>query len=212
MKNSFLTLSRLILSFILHASPEHTAEERTRLLLAKNENDNNDLSVAERIFPHRSCALSCYKLISSFAILVSAVLLGTQIAAMAAFHVWVIPNVLRFYIAAFCILLILTELRMESLVQYMPTYDNWVYRGFLYSFIGLIGVVMAMANEMEEPGILESRQMIIHLTMLGASYSMFGLGIVYMLMGACCLRGVLERMNADYDADVDRAVLEEPGV
>jgi hypothetical protein len=97
---------------------------------------------------------------------------------------------------------------MESLVRNVPTYDNWVYRGFLYSFIGLIGVVMAEANEVEERS-LETRQMIVHLVMLGASYAMFALGVIYMLMGLCCLRDVLERMRADYDADMDRASLEE---
>ncbi len=129
-------------------------------------------------------------------------------AAMVVFRVWVLSNVLRLYIAAFCIILILTELRMESLVRNVPTYDNWVYRGFLYSFIGLIGVVMAEANEVEERS-LETRQMIVHLVMLGASYAMFALGVIYMLMGLCCLRDVLERMRADYDADMDRASLEE---
>ncbi|GAX29465.1 hypothetical protein FisN_16Hh093 [Fistulifera solaris] len=184
-------------------SPPDAAEEHTVLL---SKTSDEDLSPAERIFPRRSCALRSFKILSSFAIAVSAVLLGAQIAAMAVFHFFFMPNVLRLYIVAFCIILILTELRMENLVP--TTYENWVYRGFLYSFIGLIGVVMAEANEVEERT-LETRQMIVHLVMLGASYAMFALGVIYMLMGFCCLRDVLERMRADYDADVDRASLEE---
>ncbi|GAX26264.1 hypothetical protein FisN_16Lh093 [Fistulifera solaris] len=184
-------------------SPSNAAEEQT-VLLPKNSDE--DLSPAERIFPRRSCALRSFTILSSIAIVVSAVLLGAQMAAMAVFHFLFMPNVLRLYIVAFCIILILTELRIKALVP--TTYDNWVYRGFLYSFIGLIGVVMAEANEVEERS-LETRQMIVHLIMLGASYAMFALGVIYMSMGLCCLRDLLERMRADYDADVDRASLEE---
>lgn len=194
-------------------SSEYSAEERTALLPKDTEQQHlENASQAERIFPRRSCALRSFKIISSFAILVSAVLLGTQIVAIALFRLWFMPNILRLYISAFCIILILTELRIESLVRNVPTYNNWVYRGFLYSFIGLIGVIMAEANEIEEvPESLETRQMIVHLIMLGASYSMFALGIVYMLMGICCLHGVWERMKAGYDAEMDRAGLEQSG-
>ena len=104
----------------------------------------------------------------------------------------------------FCILFIFAELRLKCFL--VPSFDSWIYRGFLYSFVGLIGVEMSKStlvdSEDSDAMSVQSKSLLLAV----ASYSMFSMGVLYVLMGCLCLRCLSERARKKYERDLDRAV------
>lgn len=83
--------------------------------------------------------------------------------------------------------------------------QNWVLRGFLYSFIGLIGMEQDLAIRVEEisagsasvlgPDFLTLFAMLfINIT----AWTMISVGILYIVLGMFCLQGLYERIEKDY--------------
>lgn len=105
---------------------------------------------------------------------------------------------------AFCTMFIFAELRLKIFLCLAPSFNNWFYRGFLYSFVGLIGVEMSKATLMEGGAGLSAHTKSLLLTI--ASYSMFSIGLLYMFMGLLCLQCLSERVKQAYDKEVDRAI------
>jgi hypothetical protein len=149
--------------------------------------------------------------VSALAVLVSAVMFCAQVATFSISEGFSIEHLLRFYMMAFCIMFILAELRLEKFLDLLPSFNNWVYRGFLYSFNGVIGAEMSKAMLAElyphGPGPF---QQVASLMLMIASYSMFALGGLYMVMGLCCLHGVWERIKAGYDQEMDKVIESRP--
>ena len=50
-----------------------------------------------------------------------------------------LQGVLRVYVILFCFLFISSELQLEDKIGCIPAARNWMSRGFLYSFIAVIG-------------------------------------------------------------------------
>jgi hypothetical protein len=79
--------------------------------------------------------------------------------------------------------------------------NNWISRGFLYSFIGLIGMEEAYSARVEE--LVGHANDKFHVAwvptfMQISSWVMVATGYIYMLMGICCLKGVRNRLRENY--------------
>jgi hypothetical protein len=149
-------------------------------------------------------------MISAFAVLVSAAMLCAQIAAFSLWKSISIEDLLRVYIIAFCGMFILAELKVDAFLRFLPSFNNWVYRGFLYSFVGVIGAEMSRAMLASiPPNSLSVLQRGASLMLTVTSYSMAIVGALYMLMGICCLHGVWERIKAGYDREIDKVIVSE---
>lgn len=69
-------------------------------------------------------------------------------------------------------------------------FNNWTSRGFLYSFIGLIGMEEAYSSRVED--LVGHASDSFHVAwvpmfMQISSWIMFAIGCMYMVMGICCL-------------------------
>ena len=95
---------------------------------------------------------------------------------------------------------------MESRIPFLNgIIQNWILRGFLYSFIGLIGMEQDLAIRVEEisagsasvlgPDFLTLFAMLfINIT----AWTIIGVGILYMLLGIVCMQGLYDRLEKEH--------------
>jgi len=102
-----------------------------------------------------------------------------------------LPSVaLRMYGTVFCLAVVLFEMEWTKPIREMIIVQNWVLRGLLYAFIGLLG-----QEEESEPNI--PRDAINRYIML-ASWTMIAAGLMYILMGLACMKQVRDKRMAIY--------------
>jgi hypothetical protein len=113
-------------------------------------------------------------------------------------------KILRIYIIIFCTFFILVEARLPFLKRL--TALNWTLRGFLYSFIGIIGMEQDLAIKVEDyasspkSSILgpDYITMFASLFMSLTTWLMISVGIIYMILGMACMQGLYERMENEH--------------
>jgi hypothetical protein len=186
--------------------PQHEPSETTGLLLsAEEEQEEPPVTVTSNVLggtyiqenePVGPCCYNCFKYFHMITALVPAFMMVAQIVA------WIfVPStgymemILRSYVIVFCILFIQAELRIgaQSGIINITPLNNWMYRGFLYTFVGIIGTEMSLAAlgqfYPELPGF---EGMLVSLILKSSSYAMIGLGVLYMLMSVFCLQKVFQ--------------------
>lgn len=89
---------------------------------------------------------------------------------------------LRSYSAAFCVIMVFSEIDWRFIMRRLRLLDIWIFRGLFYIYIGL--------QTIDEIGGVS-------LTALSSFDDMVGLpvivaGVVYVVMGACCVKSVAE--------------------
>mmetsp|Transcript_21165 Transcript_21165/g.45853 ORF Transcript_21165/g.45853 Transcript_21165/m.45853 type:complete len:336 (-) Transcript_21165:109-1116(-) len=114
----------------------------------------------------------------------------------------------RIYLIIFCTVFILLELRLPFLQRFF-TGLNWILRGFLYTFIGLIGMEQDLAIKVE--GIASGSSSILgpdYITMFASLFMslttclMISVGTIYMVLGALCMQGWYERLEREHKEKV----------
>lgn len=110
----------------------------------------------------------------------------------------------RIYIIIFCIFFILVESRIPFLKRF--TSLNWILRGFLYSFIGVIGIEQDLAIKVEDYA-SSSKSSILgpdYITMFATlfmsltTWLMISMGILYMVLGLTCMQRVYGKMENEH--------------
>jgi len=113
----------------------------------------------------------------------------------------------RSYLAIFCISFVLTESRIPFLQRILSPHSNWILRGFLYSFIGLIGMEQDIALKVEEAALSPRSSsassilgpgygtLFATLFMSITSWIMIGVGVLYTMLGLFCMQGWYGRME-----------------
>lgn len=108
----------------------------------------------------------------------------------------------RSYLAIFCLSFILTESSIAFLQRIAPPQNNWILRGFLYSFIGLIGMEQDLAVKVEEIAAGTSSvlgpdygTLFATLFMSITTWVMIGVGVLYTILGLLCFQGWYERLE-----------------
>ncbi len=84
-------------------------------------------------------------------------------------------------------------------------YGNWILRGFVYSFIGLIGLEQDLAIKVEDIAAGTNSvfgpdvgTLFAMLFVSITTWIVIGVGIVYTVLGLLCLQGWYERMEKDH--------------
>lgn len=112
-----------------------------------------------------------------------------------------VDYVLRAYIIVFCIFVVLVEIEWPAFARETTLLHNWILRGLLYVFIGVLGLQEndAVVKDGSEH----------YATMLeickAVAWNMVGCGLLYLIMGVLCLQLVLNRMRTSYQARLARA-------
>eukprot|EP00561_Arcocellulus_cornucervis_P014695 CAMPEP_0185805624 /NCGR_PEP_ID=MMETSP1322-20130828/3972_1 /TAXON_ID=265543 /ORGANISM="Minutocellus polymorphus, Strain RCC2270" /LENGTH=226 /DNA_ID=CAMNT_0028501673 /DNA_START=1 /DNA_END=678 /DNA_ORIENTATION=- len=104
--------------------------------------------------------------------------------------------VLKLYVMAFCVLIIMNEMEWTRLATESKLLVNWMGRGFSYSFVGLVSVeendVMVRFINVSLAG--KTQLMFIE----AVSYMMVGVGVIYFILGLSCCKSVSDRARLDY--------------
>lgn len=154
----------------------------------------------------RSKLYSVFMAISSAAVLISGLELLAQVLSLALVGGIFIEHLLRAYMITFSVMFILSELQLDWFVEMVPPFKNWIYRGFLYSFTGVIGIEQSYAILAEEyPKIPGLKGEIASIALRVSSIAMLCIGVIYMLMSVLCLKGVFEKVRAAYREQINRS-------
>ena len=151
-----------------------------------------------------------FSVIGALAVLIAGLEILAQVLTFAILKKGnIIQIVLRAYILLFSVFFILAELRIEVFLRFVPSLHNWINRGFLYTFVGVIGVEESYASLAEQypelPGLKEELTSIF-LKMV--SIAMISIGVLYMILGILCMKSVYEKVRARYQEQVDRFIQE----
>ena len=99
---------------------------------------------------------------------------------------------------------------IESRVLRGLAYSNWILRGFIYSFIGLIGLEQDLAMKVED---IAAGTTSVFGPDIGTLFAMLfvsittwiiiGVGALYAVLGLLCMQGWNERMEKDHTEKVN---------
>jgi hypothetical protein len=99
---------------------------------------------------------------------------------------------------------------IESRVFRGLAYSNWILRGFVYSFIGLIGLEQDLAIKVED---IAAGTTSVFGPDIGTLFAMLfvsittwiiiGVGILYAVLGLLCMQGLYERMEKDHTEKIN---------
>lgn len=202
-------------------SNQNEAAETTGLLsgeeLERQRNENEEVdddrtvdhNASANQLPPRSCLYSMFMVFSAFAALMSGVMLIAQFASIALVREgsMYLQDLLHIYLMLFSIMFILSELQIKFFLDRVPAFKNWFHRGFLYSFVGVSAMEESYAalgqGYPELPGLPEY---VVSAILKIISVTMTAVGVLYMIMGLLCMRGLWERVQAKYDRQVQEAL------
>ena len=110
----------------------------------------------------------------------------------------------RSYLVIFCASFVLTESNVSSL-QRITFHNNWITRGFIYTFIGLVGMEQDLAIRVEEIAagtthVLGPTYGLLFATLFMdlTTWFVIGVGGAYTLLGLLCLQGWYERLEEEH--------------
>ena len=96
----------------------------------------------------------------------------------------------------FCILFLMSELRVEFFLDRAGSFRSWFQRGFLYTWVGVMGMEESVsALGQAYPQYPDASNLVISTLLRASSLAMFGVGVLYMLMSMLCLRSVSENLQ-----------------
>ena len=111
----------------------------------------------------------------------------------------VLSLALKVYISFFLLIFVITELDLPvPLVTSSPLLQNYASRGVLYSFIGLICVEESYSERVKDlvaHGKDEFHIGWASIFMQISSWLMLVFGLVYLLLGICCMKRLRDRMK-----------------
>mmetsp|Transcript_5794 Transcript_5794/g.16334 ORF Transcript_5794/g.16334 Transcript_5794/m.16334 type:complete len:244 (+) Transcript_5794:185-916(+) len=143
--------------------------------------------------------------ITTVAIIVLACMSASQIILLSKKHLPFLQFSLRLYILVFCLIFMLVELDWPpQIMRNLPT-NNWLMRGWMYSFLGLVGMEEAFAvlvSDSSTSNILGSDLISIFVQI--SSWGMVAIGVLYFALGLLCMRSLKEKVRKDYYAAKDK--------
>ncbi|EEC49571.1 predicted protein [Phaeodactylum tricornutum CCAP 1055/1] len=179
--------------------PSENPQETTGLLSGQTKQPSHAVEAnysGEDLNP-QSLGYKIFTVISTVAIIVAVLEILAQSITFAIHGGVFVQHILRFYILFFCILFICAELQLQTVTSYVPFLKSWIYRGFLYTFVGVIGVEESYATLAqtypEIPGVKEQAA---SLFLKIVSITMLSFGVLYMAMSILCLHGVFDKMQS----------------
>jgi hypothetical protein len=158
-----------------------------------SENDEEDQEACSR----EAWLLRFFALVSLSAAVASALLLLSQVASVIVFaNLGSIQLLLRAYVAIFCAMFLLSELHVEFFLDRAPSFKRWFQRGFLYTWVGVMGMEESVAALGQAyPEYPDAASVVISAVLRASSLAVFAVGLLYMLMSICCLRSVWENLQ-----------------
>jgi cation transport ATPase len=121
------------------AEKKHAEKEETKETTGEADADV-DADAHEELHPHRRKIHKLFFFISVVAMIAALSMATGQIVGLVFKKLGPVQWVLRGYVVALCFLVLFTELEMTKLARENIILHNWICRGLLYSFIGVLGL------------------------------------------------------------------------
>ena len=150
-----------------------------------------------------------------------------QVLGMVMHRVSWLEMVVRVYEILFSILVVLNEMQWTELVKESRILSSYTFRGILYTFIGILGVLM---NDIGQNGYnqsqsnsygsysnnnitiyLPTQEQALELYIRVVSWSMVGFGVVYIIMGVLRVQQKVDRHKEEYHLRLAHAGQETNG-
>jgi hypothetical protein len=125
------------------AEKQHAEKEEAKKKTTTGEADADadvDADAQEELHPHRRKIHKLFFFISVVAMIAALSMATGQIVGLVFKKLGPVQWVLRGYVVALCFLVLFTELEMTKLARENIILHNWICRGLLYSFIGVLGL------------------------------------------------------------------------
>ena len=145
--------------------------------------------------------------ITTLSIIVLACMSISQIILLSKKHLPFLQFSLRLYILIFCLIFMLVELDWPpQIMRNLPT-NNWLMKGWIYSFLGLVGMEEAFAVLVSDSSTSTSNILgsdLISIFVQLSSWGMVVIGVLYFVLGLLFMRSLKEKVRKDYYAAKDR--------
>ncbi|EWM28473.1 Golgi apparatus membrane protein TVP15 [Nannochloropsis gaditana] len=149
----------------------------------------------------RGCCLSIFLAINAVCVLSALSVAVAEILSIVYHGLSPLGIAIRVYGIVFSIGVVFTELGWTQAVRDTWLLQNWISRGAIYTFVGLLSIKQEVEHE--------ARINIVNVFIYCAGLGLIGLGVLYFVMGVFCLKGVRDRRAADYTILKSQAELEE---
>ena len=139
-----------------------------------------------------------------------------QIVGVVFYEAGPVEWILRIYVNLLSLLMVLNELEWWKFTRESRILRNWVTRGMIYGFIGVIGLEQNDNSTSRDDTNARGVDMG-EIYIKAVAWIMIGSGFVYCLMGVACVQHVYNRQRADYEErmaqapNVRRAIEESTG-
>jgi len=187
----------------------------TRRRKKKNTNTNNkSIKKKKPDGPQKSMCHLLFDSVRYLAIIASSMMLLMQLVPLYILKsesTW-LQIAVRSYLAIFCLFFILTESNIPILRDLLSKFahSNWILRGFLYSFIGLIGIEQNLAIKVADiaAGTTSSvlgptyEKLFESLFMDITTWTMISVGILYFVLGLLCMQQWYEKLTKNHNQKV----------
>ena len=172
------------------------------------ETDNNTQPSFQRTFSHK-----LFRLLKFITILIAVLLMIAQVISLVYLPFDGVELILKIFLSSFCVMIILNELEWWGLLRASPLLWNWIPRGYLYAFIGVVSV--EENNLKPSSGALNTLPFdyTAALFIETASWLMFFIGILYISLGLCCCQVYQAKVRENYkDRVAERKKIFEDGL
>lgn len=166
--------------------------KKTRKNVKEDDSDGDD-DIEPLRRPRRSCCHSFFIVIQIAAILANLTMIAFQVVPMVVGDLETLDKVLRCYFTFFSTFFLLSELEL------FKGLGNWISRGFLYTFLGVVAKEQHIA--MVAKGSIPKKYwdgVWTNLFIEVASWWIIGIGCAYFLLGLICMKRVLHRCREQY--------------
>lgn len=155
--------------------------------------------------PTRSCCHTIFIGIQILAILGNLCMIATQVIPLFICDVDAVQQAIRGYLAIFAFVFLFTELEWIQ----SPFLQNWISRGFLYSFLGVVeieqhfamsldGTLSALAAHSNQHWNVEWTSVFINIS----SWWMVGIGCLHFVLGVFCMQRIRNKCRKHYQGQL----------
>mmetsp|Transcript_28615 Transcript_28615/g.44224 ORF Transcript_28615/g.44224 Transcript_28615/m.44224 type:complete len:346 (+) Transcript_28615:65-1102(+) len=194
-------------------SNNSTSSTSKRSLKIKEDKSKKKKKQQSSHGPQKTIPHFLFDIVRYLAIFASGAMLFMQILPIAVLdkdEITGLQYFVRVYLIIFCASFILLESRIPLLRRLsFPAHDNWILRGFMYTFIGIIGMEQDVAIKVEDiasgtANILgpDYGTLFASLSIAITTWIMVGVGVLYMILGTMCLQKWYERLEKEYQDKV----------
>uniref|UniRef100_A0A7R9WMH7 Golgi apparatus membrane protein TVP15 n=1 Tax=Craspedostauros australis TaxID=1486917 RepID=A0A7R9WMH7_9STRA len=191
---------------------KNSATDENERALSSWEDHEDDQEATERrdeivdaeMNPRRKCVHKVFVVINGITVIIATLMFVAQLLGIYFKTLSLVDYVLRVYIIALCAMIVMNELEWTSVIRESRLLRNWLTRGLIYAFVGVLGIEQYEASPSGRHD--DSAHFDVAMNFIRVvSNIMVGVGGLYFVMGICCMQLVSNKLRHEYEERVARA-------